>query len=206
MSHKTIRILRMHHLRGPNLWTYRAVIEALIDIGDLEDCPSNTIPGLYERLTAWLPGLIEHHCGVGERGGFLQRLREGTWPGHIMEHVAIELLNLAGMATSFGQTRSTSERGIYKLVIRARQEEVARQALLDARDLLMAGIENQPYDVEAAVKGLKGLIDRHALGPSTAAIVDAATARRIPHIRLTEGNLVQLGYGARQRRIWTAET
>lgn len=206
MSHKTIRILRMHHLRGPNLWTYRAAIEALIDIGDLEDCPSNTIPGLYERLTAWLPGLIEHHCGVGERGGFLQRLREGTWPGHIMEHVAIELLNLAGMATSFGQTRSTSERGIYKLVIRARQEEVARQALLDARDLLMAAIEDQTYDVEAAVKGLKGLIDRHALGPSTAAIVDAATARRIPHIRLTDGNLVQLGYGARQRRIWTAET
>lgn len=206
MSHKTIRILRMHHLRGPNLWTYRAAIEALIDIGDLEDCPSNTIPGLYERLTAWLPGLIEHHCGVGERGGFLQRLREGTWPGHIMEHVAIELLNLAGMATSFGQTRSTSERGIYKLVIRARQEEVARQALLDARDLLMAAIEDQAYDVAAAVKGLKGLIDRHALGPSTAAIVDAATARRIPHIRLTDGNLVQLGYGARQRRIWTAET
>ncbi|WP_334153819.1 cyanophycin synthetase [Tepidimonas sp.] len=206
MSHKTIRILRMHHLRGPNLWTYRAAIEALIDIGDLEECPSNTIPGLYERLTAWLPGLIEHHCGVGERGGFLQRLREGTWPGHIMEHVAIELLNLAGMATSFGQTRSTSERGIYKLVIRARQEEVARQALLDARDLLMAAIEDQAYDVAAAVKGLKGLIDRHALGPSTAAIVDAATARRIPHIRLTDGNLVQLGYGARQRRIWTAET
>ncbi|MCX7693433.1 MAG: acetate--CoA ligase family protein, partial [Tepidimonas taiwanensis] len=206
MSHKTIRILRMHHLRGPNLWTYRAAIEALIDIGELEDSPSNTIPGLYERLTAWLPGLVEHHCGVGERGGFLLRLREGTWPGHIMEHIAIELLNLAGMATSFGQTRSTSRRGVYKLVIRARQEEVARQALLDARDLLMAAIDDQPYDVAAAVKRLKGLIDRHALGPSTAAIVDAATARRIPHIRLTEGNLVQLGYGARQRRIWTAET
>ncbi|WP_237269476.1 cyanophycin synthetase [Pseudothauera hydrothermalis] len=206
MSHKTIRILRMQHLRGPNLWTYRAAIEALIDIGELEDSPSNTIPGLYERLTAWLPGLVEHHCGVGERGGFLLRLREGTWPGHIMEHIAIELLNLAGMATSFGQTRSTSRRGVYKLVIRARQEEVARQALLDARDLLMAAIDDQPYDVAAAVKRLKGLIDRHALGPSTAAIVDAATARRIPHIRLTEGNLVQLGYGARQRRIWTAET
>lgn len=206
MPHKTIRILRMHHLRGPNLWTYRAALEALIDIGDLEDSPSNTIPGLYERLTTWLPGLIEHHCGVGERGGFLQRLRDGTWPGHIMEHVAIELLNLAGMPTSFGQTRSTEQRGVYKLVIRARQEEVARQALRDARDLLMAAIEDQLYDVEAAVKGLKVLIDRHALGPSTAAIVDAATARRIPHIRLTDGNLVQLGYGALQRRIWTAET
>jgi cyanophycin synthetase len=206
MPHSTIQIRRMHYLRGPNLWTYRPAIEALIDIGELEDHPSNTIAGLYERLTDWLPGLVEHHCGVGERGGFLQRLREGTWPGHIMEHVAIELLNLAGMSTSFGQTRSTDERGVYKLVIRAREEHVARQALLDARDLLMAAIEDRPFDVPAAVKGLKALIDRHALGPSTAAIVDAATARRIPHIRLTEGNLVQLGYGVNQRRIWTAET
>ncbi|MGQ9724444.1 MAG: cyanophycin synthetase [Tepidimonas sp.] len=206
MPNKTIRILRVRHLRGPNLWTYRAALEALIDIGDLEDSPSNTIPDLYERLTSWLPGLIEHHCSVGERGGFLQRLRDGTWPGHIMEHIAIELLNLAGMPISFGQTRSTGQRGVYKLVIRARQEEVARQALYDARDLLMAAIEGQIFDVEAAVKGLKALIDRYALGPSTVAIVDAATARRIPYIRLTDGNLVQLGYGALQRRIWTAET
>ncbi|TSE35530.1 cyanophycin synthetase [Tepidimonas charontis] len=206
MPHDAIRFLRLRHLRGPNVWTYRPALEAVIDIGPLEDHPSHTLPGLYERLTAWLPGLIEHHCGVGERGGFLQRLREGTWAGHILEHIAIELLNLAGMPTGFGQTRSTDVRGVYKLVIRARQEEVARQALLDGRDLLMAAINDQPYDVAGAVKRLMALIDRHALGPSTAAIVDAASARRIPHIRLTEGNLVQLGYGSRQRRIWTAET
>ncbi|MBO0201353.1 cyanophycin synthetase family protein, partial [Vibrio alginolyticus] len=76
----------------------------------------NTIPGLYERLSSWLPGLVEHRCGVGERGGFLQRLREGTWPAHIMEHVAIELQNMAGMQTGFGKARSTSRRGVYKLV------------------------------------------------------------------------------------------
>ncbi|MCX7815751.1 MAG: cyanophycin synthetase [Tepidimonas ignava] len=203
----TIEILRLRHLRGPNLWTYRAALEAVLDIGALEDRPSNTIEGLYERLTAWLPGLIEHHCGVGERGGFLQRLREGTWAGHIMEHIAIELLNLAGLPTGFGQTRSTDQRGVYKLVIRARQWEVARQAVLDARDLLCAAIDGRAYDVAAAVKQLKALVDRWALGPSTAAIVDAATARRIPHIRLIEGgNLVQLGYGAQLKRIWTAET
>ncbi len=206
MSNKTIQFLRMNHLRGPNIWTYRPAVEALIDIGDLEDCPSNTLPGFYERLTAWLPGLIEHHCGVGERGGFLQRLRDGTWPGHIMEHVAIELQNLAGMQTGFGKARSTEQRGVYKVVIRTRQEEVGRQALVSARDLVMAAIEGRPYDVTACVQELKALIDRHALGPSTASIVDAAAERRIPSIRLTSGNLVQLGYGNKQHRIWTAET
>lgn len=206
MNHKSIKLLRLSYLRGPNIWTYRPAMEALIDIGDLEDCPSNTLPGFYERLTAWLPGLVEHHCGVGERGGFLMRLREGTWPGHIMEHVALELQNLAGMQTGFGKARSTEVRGVYKVVIRTRQEEVGRQALLDARDLVMAAIEDTHFDVAVAVRGLKALIDRHALGPSTASIVDAATQRQIPSIRLTTGNLVQLGYGSKQRRIWTAET
>lgn len=206
MTHRTIKLLRMSYLRGPNIWTYRPAMEALIDIGDLEDCPSNTLPGFYERLTSWLPGLIEHHCSVGERGGFLQRLRDGTWPGHIMEHVALELQNMAGMQTGFGKARSTEQRGVYKVVIRTRQEEVGRQALHDARDLVMAAIDDTPFDVTARVQHLKALIDRHALGPSTASIVDAATQRRIPSIRLTSGNLVQLGYGSRQRRIWTAET
>ena len=207
MPSTTIEIRRMRHLRGPNLWTYRAALEAILDIGELEERPSHTLPGLTERLTAWLPGLVEHQCGVGERGGFLQRLRQGTWAGHILEHIAIELLNLAGLPTGFGQTRSTDERGVYKMVIRARQYEVAEQAVLVARDLLCAAIDDRPFDVAAAVKRLKALVDRWALGPSTAAIVDAATARRIPHIRLIEGgNLVQLGYGARQQRIWTAET
>ncbi|MCX7742589.1 MAG: cyanophycin synthetase, partial [Tepidimonas sp.] len=127
MPTTTLDIVRMRHLRGPNVWTYRAALEAILDIGPLEDRPSHTLPGLYERLTAWLPGLVEHHCGVGERGGFLQRLREGTWAGHILEHIAIELLNLAGLPTGFGQTRSTERRGVYKMVIRARQYEVAEQ-------------------------------------------------------------------------------
>ena len=102
-----IVIRSMTHLRGPNVWTYRPVIEAVVDIGALEDFPSNTLPGFYERLTAWLPGLIEHRCSVGRRGGFLMRLRDGTWPGHIMEHVALELQTQAGMKTGFGKARMT---------------------------------------------------------------------------------------------------
>ena len=206
MSHKDIRILRMQHLRGPNIWTYRPVIEALIDIGDLEDCPSNTLPGFNERLVAWLPGLVEHRCSVGERGGFLQRLQEGTWPGHILEHVALELQTRAGMQTGFGKAREAGPRGLYKVVIRTRQPDVSRAALQAARDLVMAAIEDCPFDVPAAIDRLTQMVDRLCIGPSTASIVDAAGDRRIPFIRLNEGNLVQLGYGAAQRRIWTAET
>jgi cyanophycin synthetase len=206
MTTKNIQFLRVTHLRGPNLWTYRPVIEAWVDIGELEHYPSNTIPGFYERLTAMLPGLIEHRCGVGERGGFLQRLREGTWAAHILEHVVLELQNLAGMQTGFGKARMTSAHGIYKLAFRTRQEDVGRAALEAGRDLVMAAIEDRPFDVAATVQQLRELCDKLCLGPSTANIVDAATDRRIPHIRLTEGNLVQLGYGIRQHRIWTAET
>jgi cyanophycin synthetase len=203
---KDIKFLRVTHLRGPNIWTYRPVIEAWLDIGDLEDFPSNTLPGLYERLTGWLPGLIEHRCGVGERGGFLERLQEGTWSGHILEHVVLELQNLAGMKTGFGKTRSTPDRGIYKMAFRTREETVGRAALEAGRELLLAAINDTPFDVKATVAALTALVDRHFLGPSTNHIVEAATDRRIPFIRLTDGNLVQLGHGAAQRRIWTAET
>ncbi|WP_394756460.1 cyanophycin synthetase [Rhodoferax sp.] len=206
MTTKNIQLLRVTHLRGPNIWTYRPVIEAWVDIGALEDFPSNTIPGFYERLTALLPGLALHRCGIGAPGGFLERLREGTWVAHILEHVVLELQNLAGMRTGFGKTRQTPVRGVYKMAFRTRQEQVGRAALVTGRDLVMAAIDDQPYDQAAAVARLHELVDSLCLGPSTAHIVEAATARGIPHLRLTEGNLVQLGHGAGQRRIWTAET
>jgi cyanophycin synthetase len=204
-----IKLLRINYLRGPNIWTYRAVLEVWLDLGRLEDFPSNLLPGFNDRLVALLPALREHHCGVGEHGGFLQRLQEGTWAGHVLEHVVIELLNLADMPTGFGQTRSTSRRGIYRMVFRARDEQVARTALAEGHRLLMAAINDQPCgaaDVQAAVEKIRAKVDDCYLGPSTVSIVAAATDRRIPHIRLNDGNLVQLGYGASQRRIWTAET
>lgn len=204
-----IQLLRINYLRGPNLWTYRPVLEVWLDLGALEDHPSNTIPGFTDRLTTLLPALIEHHCGVGERGGFIQRLTEGTWAGHVLEHVVIELLNLAGMPTGFGQTRSTSQHGVYRMVFRARDEQVARVALAEGHRLLMAAINNDPFgtaDVQRAVDAVKAKVEDCYLGPSTACIVGAATDRGIPHLRLNSGNLVQLGYGASQQRIWTAET
>ena len=207
--HDAIELLRINYLRGPNIWTYRPVLEVWLSLGRLEDFPSNRLPGFTERLTAWLPALQEHHCGVGERGGFLQRLQQGTWAGHVLEHVVIELLNLADMPTGFGQTRSTSQRGVYRMVFRARDEQVARTALAEGHRLLMAAINNTPFgraDVQASIEKVRATVDACYLGPSTAAIVAAATERGIPHIRLNDGNLVQLGYGASQRRIWTAET
>lgn len=203
---KDIKFLRVTHLRGPNIWTYRPVIEVWLDIGELEDFPSNKLPGFNERLTRWLPGLIEHRCGVGERGGFLERLEIGTWAGHILEHIVLELQNMAGMKTGFGKTRSTGETGVYKMAFRTRDVVVGRAALEAGHRLLMAAVNDEPFDMPATVAALTELVDRYCLGPSTANIVDAATDRRIPSIRLTEGNLVQLGHGAAQRRIWTAET
>lgn len=201
-----IQLLRINYLRGPNIWTYRPALEVWLDLGALEDHPSQRLPGLNARLSAWLPALVEHHCGVGERGGFLQRLQEGTWCGHVLEHIVIELLNLAGMPTGFGQTRGGSQRGVYRMVFRARDEQVARTALAQGHRLLMAAINDQSFDVAAAVARVRTVVDEQYLGPSTACIVAAAADRGIPHIRLNDGNLVQLGYGAAQRRIWTAET
>ncbi len=201
-----IKFLRVAHLRGPNIWTYRPVLEAWLDIGELEDFPSNTLPGFNARLTALLPGLIEHRCGVGERGGFHERLECGTWAGHILEHVVLELQNMAGMKTGFGKTRSTGVHGVYKMAFRTRDAIVGRAALDAGHRLLMSAINDEDFDMVGTVASLTELVDRYCLGPSTANIVDAATDRRIPSIRLTEGNLVQLGHGAAQRRIWTAET
>ena len=140
MKTKDIKFLEIRYLRGPNIWTYRPVIEAVVDIGELEDFPSNTIPGFVDRLKGFLPSLIDHRCSYGERGGFLRRLDEGTWPAHIMEHVSLELQNLAGMPGGFGKARQTSIRGIYKVVIRAWHEEVSRACLEAGRALVLAAI------------------------------------------------------------------
>ena len=206
---KTIEILSVKHLRGPNMWTYYPVIEVWLDIGDLEDYPSNLIPGFYDRLVKALPSLQEHRCSYGEAGGFLKRVEEGTWPAHILEHLTLELQNLAGIPGGFGKARDGDRRGVYKVMVSANNEEVTLTALKYARDLYLALAQDtqDPVDlVQDIVEKLRDLGDDLLLGPSTACIVNAAEERGIPSIRLSEGNLVQLGYGAKQRRIWTAET
>jgi cyanophycin synthetase len=207
MKKKDIIIRDIINLRGPNIWTYRPVFEAWIDIGEFEDYPTNKLPGFTERLTTFLPSLIEHRCSRDERGGFIARLREGTWIGHVLEHVALELMTMAGLPGGFGRTRETTERGVYKLAVRNWHDDVTRIALEQGIALILAAVDNQPFDVADVVDTLRRKVDRKYLGPSTAAIVNAADDRDIPAIRLLDdGNLVQLGYAGAMRRIWTAET
>lgn len=200
-------IREIHVLRGPNIWANYPVLEAWVDLGSLNDASSDELPGFNDRLKSWLPSLIEHRCSVGERGGFFQRLDRGTYPAHILEHVTLELQTLAGHPVGYGKARETCVEGLYKVVVRYIDETVAETCMRSARDLLLALYSGKDFDVAAEVAKLQGVVDRNALGPSTKAMVDAAKERGIPWRRLQEGrSLVQFGHGAKQRRIWTAET
>ena len=193
-------------LRGPNQWASFPCLEAWVDIGRFEDFPSNTLPGFNDRLMAWLPDMIEHRCSVGERGGFFQRLRDGTWMGHVLEHVTLELQSRAGTPVGYGRARETNTRGVYKVVVEYREEAFALECLATARRLLLAAVDGSPFDVAAEIRRLHALLLDVQLGPSTRSIVEAARARGIPARRLNEGSLVRLGIGAKQRRILASET
>ena len=193
-------------LRGPNIWSRHTVLEAWVDLGALKDTSSAQIPGFNDRLMSWLPSMIEHRCSVGERGGFFQRLRWGTYLAHILEHTTLELQSLCGTPVGYGRARETSEEGLFKVAIRYHEETLARACLETARELLMSAVFDLPFDIETHLKRLRDLADRVCLGPSTTAIVDAARLRNIPARRLNSGSLVQFGQGKKQRRIWTAET
>ena len=201
-----MQIRKLNRLVGPNIWANYPVIEAWVDLGTYEDFPSNTLPGFNDKLIAWLPTMIEHRCGVGERGGFFQRLLGGTWLGHVLEHVTLEIQSLAHHPVGFGRARETLERGVYKVAVEVLDFRFGEASIHVAHDLIMAAAEGREYDLPAALRKLRLLADDVCYGPSTQAIVGGAKARLIPTLRLSEGNLVQFGYGRAQRRIWTAET
>jgi cyanophycin synthetase len=192
-------------LRGPNIWTNAPVIEAWVDLKDL-DHPSTDFPGFVDRLISWMPTMIEHRCSIGERGGFFQRLRTGTYPGHILEHVTLELQSLTGREVGFGRARETSEPGVYRVVIAYHEEQLALACLHTARELVLAAIHDRPFDVRGEIERLRDFSQEACLGPSTSAIVDAAKARNIPMRRLNAHSMVQFGYSAKLRRIQAAET
>jgi cyanophycin synthetase len=201
-----MQIRKVLSLVGPNIWANYPVLEAWIDLGDFDTKPSNTLPGFNECLMAWLPSMIEHRCSEGVRGGFFSRMRDGTWLGHVLEHVTLELQTLAHLPVGFGRTRETSKRGVYRVVVECHDHAFGEACLRTARELLLAAVDNRAFDVPAQLRRLRELADKHCLGPSTQAIVTAAKARGIPFLRLSQGNLVQLGYAQTQRRIWAAET
>src|SRR5918993_1466813 len=206
----TIEIRSTTVFRGPNIWARMPAILMEVDIGELEERPTNKIPGFYEHLTELLPGLYEHSCSVGKPGGFLQRLREGTWMGHVLEHVALELQNLAGAEVTRGKTRGAGERGLYNVVYAYAQEEVGIAAGKLATRLLNHIIYDSEPDFdfvgELEEKVIR-LAERLAFGPSTGAIVSEAERRGIPVLRLDpRRSFVQLGHGAYQKRVWATVT
>jgi cyanophycin synthetase len=199
-------IKQVRNLMGPNIWTNRTVLEAWVDLGRYEDFPSNLLPGFNERLERWLPGLIEHRCSEGERGGFLKRLAGGTWLGHVLEHVTLELQSQTHLPVGFGRARETSERGVYKVAIECKDPAFGRRALDVGLRLVMAAAEERDFDIATELSELTKAAGQLCLSPSAQAIVAAAEARGIPAIRLWTGDLVQLGYGCAQQRIGAAET
>jgi len=201
-----MEIRKVLTLRGPNIWANFPVIEAWVDLGEWKDRSSESIPGFNDRLMSWLPTLVEHRCSAGERGGFLQRLSRGTYMAHILEHVVLELQTLAGVEVGFGRARETSDEGVYKVVFRFREEKLARACLSSARELIMAAAQDLPFDVTATVGKLREIAEQNLLGPSTNAIVEAAIDRNIPFRRLNGQSLIQLGHGAKMRRIRASET
>ena len=201
-----MQIRKILSLVGPNIWANYPVLEAWVDLGHFDTQPSNTLPGFVDRLISWLPSMIEHRCSEGVRGGFFMRLRDGTWLGHVLEHVTLELQTLGHLPVGYGRTRETSERGVYRVVVECLDPGFGEVCLRTGRELILAAIDDRPFDMPAHLRRLRELADGLCLGPSTQAIVTAAKARGIPYVRISHGNLVQLGYAKAQRRIWAAET
>lgn len=201
-----MEVRQIRVLRGPNVWATFPVLEAWIDLGDLKDSPSTELPGFNQRLMSWLPTMIEHRCSLGERGGFFERLRRGTYAAHIVEHVSLELQSLAGAEVQFGRARQTADEAVYQVVVEYEEETVGKECMQAACELVEAAAYNRPFDVSGAIQRLRALVDDLCLGPSTRTIVKAAKARDIPIRRLNTGSLVQLGHGIHQHRILTAET
>ncbi|OHV10273.1 cyanophycin synthetase [Kushneria phosphatilytica] len=202
-----MNILAHRALRGPNYYSHYPAIYMRLDIGELEQRPSDTIPGIVERVTELLPTLHEHRCSVGRPGGFLERLARGTWAGHVVEHVAIELQNLIGFSVGYGKTVDSYETGIYNVVYRYRDEACGLAAGEAAVEIVERLFNNGDINLAEIISRLKSIRDEHMLGPSTASIVAAAQARGIPWQRLSENSsYIQLGHGHRQQRIQATVT
>jgi cyanophycin synthetase len=197
-----IRVLERLALMGPNLYAHRPCIKWKIDLGALEERPTNEIPRFLDRLKAAMPSLIEHRCSEGVKGGFFARVEEGTWLGHVMEHIALELQSLVGIDVGFGRTRSAGPHGVYNVVYECEERESGIEAGEIALDMIEAFAAGDDFDLEPRIAHLRRTKDRRALGPSTRAIVDAAHKRGIPWMRLDESSSqVQLGYGANAKKI-----
>jgi cyanophycin synthetase len=198
-----MKIEKIQVLRGPNIWsiTRKKLIQMRLDLEETEHQPTNKIDGFRERIEQLLPSLISHRCSEGCEGGFFKRVEMGTWMGHVIEHIALEIQTLAGMDVGFGRTRETKTPGVYNVVFNYKEEQAgifAAEAAVRIAECLMSAEE---YDIEKCIHHLKELRESERLGPSTGSIVEEAASRKIPWIRLGKNSLVQLGYGINQQRF-----
>jgi cyanophycin synthetase len=198
-----MKIEEIKVMRGPNYWSVRRpkLIQMKLDLEEMEERPTNTIDGFKDRLDALMPSLYEHRCSEGHAGGFYERVIEGTWMGHVIEHIALELQTLAGMDTGFGRTRGTGEKGEYYVCFSYIEEDAGVYAARAAVRIAQALTDDKPYDLEEDIMKLREIREDTRLGPSTGCIVEEAAKRNIPYIRLNKHSLVQLGYGVHQKRI-----
>ncbi|MBZ0328518.1 MAG: cyanophycin synthetase [Altibacter sp.] len=203
-----MKIREINAMRGPNYWSVRRhkLIVMVLDLEEMEDRPSDKVPGFSENLKEMFPTMFSHRCSVGEPGGFFQRVDEGTWMGHIIEHIALEIQTLAGMDTGFGRTRDYGEKGVYNVVFSYIEENVGRFAAEAAVRICEALIVGEKYNMEDDIQKMRELREAERLGPSTGSIVEEAASRGIPWIRLNKYSLCQLGYGANQKRIQATVT
>ncbi|WP_207492754.1 cyanophycin synthetase [Aridibaculum aurantiacum] len=198
-----MKIVEIKVMRGPNYWSIRRtkLIQMKLDLQELEQRPTNKIDGFLDRLREMMPSLYTHRCSEGVAGGFFHRVEEGTWMGHVIEHVALEMQTLAGMDTGFGRTRSTGKEGEYHVVFSYMEEDAGVYTAKASVRFCQALVDGQEYDLEKDIQELREIRENTRLGPSTGSIVEVATQRGIPFIRLNKHSLVQLGYGIHQKRI-----
>lgn len=201
-----MQIETIRTLAGPNIYTHRPALLMRLDLGDLDARETREFRGFNDRLLACLPGLNDHQCSLGRRGGFVQRLEEGTYFGHVVEHVAIELAALADVGANHGKTRYAGEPRIYNVVIEYKAERASRYLLEVAVRLVTAVLSSEVFPVGKEIWEAKQIAAQTEIGPSTRAIVDAAERRNIPWRREGEESLVQLGYGKKRHHIQAAMT
>lgn len=198
-----MRIIEINAMRGPNYWSIwrHKLIVMKLDLEDLEEKPTNLIPGFGERLEKMFPTMFTHRCSETFEGGFFYRVKEGTWMGHVIEHIALEIQTLAGMDTGFGRTRTTGEKGKYHVVFSYMEEKVGIFAARAAVRIAQALVNNEEYDFDDDLQTMREIREDERLGPSTGSIVDEAVSRGIPYMRLNKHSLVMLGHGVNQTRI-----
>ncbi len=198
-----MKIIDIRAMRGPNYWSIRRhkLIVMKLDLQEMEEKPTNLIPGFLERLKAMFPTMYEHRCSEDQAGGFFNRVEEGTWMGHVIEHIALEIQTLAGMDCGFGRTRGTGEPGVYSVVFSYMEEKVGVFSAKSAVRIAQALIDGADYDLATDIQMMREIREDERLGPSTGSIVEEAQSRGIPWIRLNRHSLVMLGYGMNQKRI-----